>query len=245
MINEEWKELIDHRNSKLWDELCNSQQEIKIEKSPEPNYAVFSQGSTSIIYVEEGNLNPASFAHELLHIKNSANGIYLNGALIRLRNGSSLIQKMFPQKLMEHIGNCLEHIKMLPEFLEMGYLDEEFISDYHQEKLPDDEIKDINKEFKKTKSYTTTYNALAIEYFVAKYFAAKACNNNAFDHEKQLEKLKSVDESLFNILNDFMEKWNNYDFSHEGDFLNYDGYNIILFNLIEALETWASNKNIA
>ncbi|MEA5111553.1 hypothetical protein SDC9_21804 [bioreactor metagenome] len=232
--------LIDNRNLKLWNSL-RSVHEIEINQVSGEEYSAYSKDNKTIISVPACNLNAASFTHELLHIYLRTKDVFIGGVLTLSIKKSEKLSRIFSDALIDHISNSLDHIKMFPEFLKLGYPKSEFISDHSINKLTFEEVRLIRKYFKTTFLFRTTYKASAIDFFIGKYFAASACTNTTFDYPKQLAELKKIDNWLFEILETFIFEWKNYDYTNT-DFSK--GYYTIVFDFIEKLNEWADNKKI-
>ncbi len=233
--------LLDDKNINLWNYL-NTVQVISIEKQNRDDYLVYTEGNTSIIYVQTENLNSASFTHELLHILIKVKGISVGGCLFNLTRGNSVLTQIFSNDLIDHIGNCLEHIKMLPEFLSLGYKVEEFIDDYHSDKLTSENVSLLTSTFCTRRFFSKSYNGRAVDCFIGGYFAAKACPNIIMDHSLSLFKLKRINPELYVILDDFLLAW------HEFDIVNQDiltrSYRNLVIDFVANIKAWASSKKI-
>lgn len=143
------KGLIDHRNSVLWNSLITVHDiEIHIEKRPD--YLALSRSGKTNIFIPFDKIDPASFTHELLHIYFRVKEVFIAGALKVSIKASEKLSRIFSDDLIEHIENCLDHIKMLPKFLKLGFGEKDFLSDYYVNKLTDEEIFEIKKHCTKT-----------------------------------------------------------------------------------------------
>ena len=149
------------------------------------------------------NICPASFAHELLHIQLKVKKVFIGSELTIYLKGMPRLNRMFPDALLEHIGNCLEHVRMFPDYLKLGYESKDFISDYSENKLTDAELMELKLYYKSNRVYSIT----AISQFIGKYFAAKACPNETHDYANRLEELRKVDRKLYTVLDNFMNAW--------------------------------------
>lgn len=233
--------LLDDRNSDLWNEL-NLVHEIIIQESKFPYYSSFSKNKTTIIYVPPADISPASFTHELLHIYLRTKEIFIGGGLMRSLKNSEKLSNIFSTELIEHIGNCLDHIKMFPEFLRLGYNESTFLSDYYANKLTFDEITKIKGNYKKNNLFNEVYNSSEIDYFVGKYFAANSCPNKTYNYDRQLNELEKIDPDLFQILETFLTDWKHFDYNDQYPILG--NYHSFLFDFIENLEKWTDGKAI-
>lgn len=233
--------LIDDRNFELWNTLKNIH-EIEICKENRPDYLAYSNNGKTIIYVPLNNLDTAFFTHELLHIYLRTKQVFIGGGLILSIKGSQVLSKIFSDDLLDHIDNCLDHIKMLPEFLRFGYHKNKFISDYSINKLTKEEIANIEKHFTTSILFYKVFSAKAIDAFIGKFFAANACPNDSFDYSKQLGELRKIDTDLFQILDTFLTNWKNFDYTDTDPIPG--SYHILLYCFIENLEKWARGKTI-
>lgn len=233
--------LIDNRNLELWNTL-RSIHEFEIHKENRSDYLSFSINDKTIISVPFDNLDSASFTHELLHVYLRTKKIFIGGSLKLSIKSNQTLSKIFSNDLIDHISNCLNHIKMLPEFIKLGYDKNEFLSDYFINKLTKNEILEIKKHYKKNALFKKVYKAKAIDYFIGKYFAAIACPNDSFNYDEQLEELKQIDADLFQILNKFLTDWIHFDYKDTAPIMG--SYHSFLFNFIENLEKWTKGKTI-
>jgi|WetSurMetagenome_2_1015567.scaffolds.fasta_scaffold06539_2 hypothetical protein len=236
------KGLIDSRNNDLWNTLSKAR-EINIQREKVSTYSAFSKGNKTTIYVPLDNNDPGSFTHELLHIFLRTKDVYIGAGLQNSVKESKVLSIIFSDQLIEHIGNCLDHIKMYPEFLKLGYNPEEFLSDYSENKLTNDEIQNIKKHFIRPGFFKKAiYNKSAIDVFIGKYFAAISCPNKTFEYSSQLTELSQIDPDLYNILDSFITSWKSFDFNDKDPITS--GYQTILYDFIESLENWTIGKTI-
>ena len=230
--------LVDKNNLSLWNSLIK-EYEIKIKKEKRNDYGVFSINNSSTIYVPINNINSVSFTHELLHIWLRKKEVYIGASIKNSINDNKLISYVFSDELVEHIGNTLDHIKMLPEYIKLGYPIELFITDYNGEKLTENEVLLLKKKFKPKGLLKKTYKKKYIDFFIGKYFAIASCPNNSFDYKKRKEQLKNIDYELFNILENFINTWIEFDIDDKNN-----SYHILVFDFIDELETWITAKQI-
>lgn len=233
-MEEYLNKLIDCKNRSLQEDLTK-EFSIGIEPSFEPNYLTNFKDDDITIYVLKDDLNPASFTHELLHIFMKRNNKNVEKHLNeKIKNNDSL-NYIFSLPLRDHIGNCLEHIKMLPFYLNLGYNKKEFISDYTERKMNNRLLKNLKSQF----LVNGIYNREAVDFYIGKFYAMKACPNPAFDYRKFYEGFKRLDRKLFRTLNEFWEDWQTYDIEDIKD-----DYDEILDLFIEDLTNWCSNKKV-
>jgi hypothetical protein len=169
--------------------------------------------------------------------------IFIGGGLKIKVMGDDILSKFISDDLTEHIGNCLEHVKMLPEFLKMGFNREDFISDYSINKLTDEDLKLIKKFFK-TKSLfqREKYNSKAIDLYIGKYFSAKSCPNLTYNYDKGLNELACINADLYSVLASFMNNWELFDYNDNDPITG--GYRQILLDFVNGLTEWGKEKRV-
>ena len=229
--------LIDDRNKELW-EFCNSNAKIEITIANVDECEVYSKGGKHSIKISSQQLNPASFTHELLHVYLSIKNVHVGGALYWALNEDK-INRFFTTALREHVSNCLNHIKMLPLYLEMGYDIKSFITDYHVNKFTEDDAKRLKGDLK---LFSGVYKAKEIDYYIGKFFAMKACPNHEYDYSTGYDFLKELAPGLFSVLEKCMKEWDDYDYTVD-DPLS-EGYREIAYNLVNGIKKWALFKFI-
>jgi hypothetical protein len=242
-LKEEYIEtFLDDRNVNLWHYL-KERQNIKVEVGNYGSCEVFSQGKDSIIYVPRNRVDIPGFTHELLHIFLRTKDIYIGSGLLLTVREKPHMQNVLSESLINHIGNCLSHIKMLPLFIEMGFQEMDFIDDYDVNKLNEEDINDLQKNFHKRPWFRNPYfDKVHVDYYIGKYFAAKACPNSNFDYSNGLGALKSINSELYNILNDFMTEWIAFDINDMDPITG--GYFLMDYHFTERLENWILNNRI-
>ena len=230
--------IIDKRNQLLWEEL-NKTHSISVEFIDSPNYSCSSQNDKSIVYVSQNDIDINSFTHELLHILIRQKEIFFGGSLSNQLYGNENLNKIFSDGLIEHFGNCMDHIKMLPLYLEMGFDKKKFIVDYDENKCTKAEIQLIKSNFKSFGQF----NGQAIDYFIAKFIAIKADPKKHLNYTKALDSLKGIDPNLFAVLDKCVADWIKMPLDKENAW--DDDYGTISFAFCEGLENWMIGKNIA
>lgn len=233
--------LVDNKNSDLWNELQAVQRiEIQFEKRKE--YYAFSQNDKSVIHIPDNDINPASFTHELLHIYLRTKKVFIGGGLKLSIKEKPTLSRIFSEALLEHIGNCLDHIKMLPEFLKIGYDRKEFLLDYSTNKFTDEELRNLKANFIHNGFFKKVYNASAVDFYVGKYFAIGTCPNNELDYSNALNELQKIDKDLFSILEKFLKEWIDFDYTNDDPIAG--SYHLFLFDFVDELENWTKGKQI-
>jgi hypothetical protein len=128
----------------LWETLNNSF-DIKIEPSHNNEYSCFNINNNSTIYVVADDLCAASFTHELLHLYLRLKKVYIGAGFINMVKGSHILTKIFSEPLLNHIGNCLDHIKMFQIYDDLGYEADKFILDFNEFKCKPTELAYLKK----------------------------------------------------------------------------------------------------
>ncbi len=230
--------LVDSRNISLLKEL-EKNYTIKVELvSDTKEYGCYSINNSSTIYVPESNICSDSFTHELLHIYLRSKGIFIGARLKRKIQLSESLSIIYTELLLGHIGNCLDHIKMLPIYLKLGFDRSKFIIDYKKKKCTKKEVKQIKNYW----NQGMKYNAQVIEFYLEKYFAIKACPNIDFNYENILKELSQIDEKLFSINEKLVNRCLEMKIDLE-DALE-DDYIIIAESYIEEMKNWVKSKMI-
>lgn len=195
--------LLNGRNEFLWHEIKKNYN-IKFEKSSNKENAVFQQSKNVTFYVDESNLCPDSFTHEMLHVYLSLNGIHINGALRLRLLGDDFFSLILSPNLIEHIGNCLEHVKMLPIYLEMGFDRTKFILDYDVYKCDNDELRNFELYY----SSNNIINTTVVDPYIGRIVSILADPNMTFDYSEQLMRLQKIDSKLFQVITSLFKNWN-------------------------------------
>lgn len=177
----------------------------------------------------------ATIAHELLHIwfktlgGFTSNHIYL--ASVNLPKQS----KIFSKQLCDHIGNCMEHHKFYPKFLEMGYNPKDFIrnADKEQSNLLSLKCLILGRGYQ--------YIGQNVDAFIGNLISIYA-HHRPVNYSKHLKVLKRKDEDLFNLVTEFWYRWDKFDVYNIDPVFNSD-YDIYE-NFIGDIGEWVSNKII-
>lgn len=232
-MNKLLEQNLDDRNRSLWIEL-SKQCDIKLEPSFEPNYISNFKDEQTTIFVDINKIESHSFTHELLHVKLKNNGMLASEYLSQKIQKSNTLNYIFSKNLEDHIGNCMEHVKMYPIFLNLGYKPIEFLSDFKTEKLSTQEVNKIKLNFSQYKIIDRD----CLDFYIGKFFAAKAClsGNN---YQRALNIMKDISPGLYNILREFWLDW--LDFSLDED---AQAYEVIIDIFVDELDNWASSKTI-
>ena len=233
---------LDEKSGRLWDSL-KQLFDIKVCYNNDNTYTVYTQNNTAIIYVPSyGNPCVDSFAHELLHIYFRSTKTYIGSAIILSVREIPILSLIISEQLLTHISNVLEHVKMYPIYLDMGYDKKMFISDYEKPKLTSDEVQVIKRDFCQKRIFRRNlYNASAVDFYIGKFFAANACPNPALNYSIYLNDLHNIDSELYSVLDCFWQKWMQYDVFCKRELWDSD-YHDLCIDFIDGLKKWAKNK---
>ncbi|MEO7215537.1 hypothetical protein [Mucilaginibacter sp.] len=228
-------QLVDERNKALWDTL-NEHFTIDVQPSLNNEYSVYSISDRATFYVVEADLNPDSFTHELLHVYLRYKKVFIGAAFTNTIGSSTILKNLLNDRLTEHVGNCLDHIKMFDHYEQLGFQPEKFILDYDLHKCSADELTDLKKYYKQNGSY----NRDAVNLFIGKFFGMCADFNDAFDYEPCFETLDKLDQQLFTVLDQFISDWEDLDIESE-DILK-SSYYPLLNTFYEGMKRWMTGK---
>jgi len=230
-------ELIDERNENLWN-LIQENHKIKFEDSLSNEYACYSQGNNITFYIDRNDLRKDSFTHEMLHVYMRIKEFYFGSSLTNTLAGHKLLSSIISAELIEHIGNCLDHIKMLPIYLEMGFDRKKFILDYDLYKCTNEEI----SQFKKFYRTGNKINTQVVDPYIGRIISILADPNDKFNYSKDIEKLKKIDPLLFQIIERLINHTKQ--LKVENRELFDDNYLTVIGNFYENLKKWISYNKI-
>lgn len=194
--------LIDKRNIALWNEI-NKNFKVSFEKTLQPEYAIYQQAKKVTFYIDENNLCVSSFTHELLHVYLSLKGLHISGGLKNRIMTDDFFKLLFSKNLIEHIGNCLDHVKMLPLYLELGFEREKFISDFYFYKCTETEINELERYYRVFNKINTN----AVDTYIGRLVSIIADPNDDFNYDNYLYRLKNIDSKLFLTIYNLFDNW--------------------------------------
>lgn len=233
------KELIDSRNSILWTQL-KAKFNITFNESVNGEYSCYSQNEDVMFYIVRDNICKDSFTHEMLHVYLRMNGCFISGGLQNTINKSKILTSMLTYDLIEHMGNCLDHIKMLPNFLNMGFERKKFLLDYEINKCSDEELVSLKRNYK----IGNKVNPIAVDFYIGKIFAMMADPNDSFDYSPQLSIFEKIDPLLYGITMRLIDRWIEIKIE-DRQIMDDDDYHSVLFEYYENMKEWISKTKIA
>jgi hypothetical protein len=194
-------QFIDERNFNLWN-LLNTKFNITIENSNNGEYSCFTKNSDATLYVNPNNICIESFSHELLHIYLKYKEFYLGSSLIYVINQSRILNRLCSGKLIDHIGNCLDHLKMFEIYKELGFQNEKFLLDYHKHKLSDIELNTLKRNYK----IGIKINTNVVDLFIGKLVAILCDPNPENNYKNALFTFKQLDPKLYFAVETLIEE---------------------------------------
>lgn len=220
--------LLNEQNMDLWKDL-NNVFKIELEESLEEGYLTYFDNGIVIIEVDKEHLTPAAFTHELLHVYLKAKGVEVIWDLKEKIQENKDLRALFSTSLRVHLGNCLEHVKMLPIFLSRGFKNEDFIMDYYKKILNDEQMWELEQAYFRNGKPELGM----VDMYIGKFFSMRASNNPDFNYSVFFERLKQLDANLYKINQCFWEAWENYKI---GD--PREKYLPFLNDYLEDLKSW-------
>jgi hypothetical protein len=225
---------IDHRNEKIWN-LLSKHYNIQIANSFNNEYGCFSKNSDAIIYVTPNNISKDSFTHELLHIYLNYKEFYLGNSIKILINQDKILSKLLSENLLEHIGNCLDHIKMFEIYINLKFDKKEFLLDYETFKCNEEDLNYLRQNFK----YLGKINLYSIDFFIGKLVSILCDPNTNNNYSNELLEFRKLDLELYEIVNNLIQKTLNFDIDKKDIF---NSYRDISFEFYENLKNWVTMK---
>lgn len=215
------EDYIDDRNRSLYLKLIEKHQIELIKSEPtgtidDYNWKLsYSQGVFKILYykdTEQCNF----FTHELFHIDLIDKGFSDFPEILPLIKEGNKNYVFLP--IIGHLNNVFAHEKFYNDFINLGYLPSDFVSDYD---LPFD-VEKITNEIEKG-DIKTGFPYSDISKFIQHYFTIKDNRNPLKDNtcSEVLAILKSRNNKLFDILDNTWTSWQNSKSLSSKDFLNH------------------------
>lgn len=195
---------INHQNVELWNEL-NSQFDFKLIYSrKEISWRVNIEKRPIEIYTPSKEPDIPSFTHELLHIYIHTKGMSTDRDLLNSIYGTGSFSILTTNALFGKIHNFCSHTKMFPYFVNMGFEESSFIADRVKFSKMSYFILRIMFLFNRTRPH-------AVADYIGHSMALLNDNETANKKHtlKSLNRLKKMNPSLFEIIEDFNKKWRN------------------------------------
>jgi hypothetical protein len=212
-------QLIDERNRGLLGDIQKHLEvDIQICKGKDYSHRVVER--KAIIYVPGNNYSPALFTHELLHIWLRKKQIFVTDFLLQGLEKESLLNWSVSDNLFEQMGHFLEDVKILPEFIRLGFGESEFAEDFLVPRCTFMHTEIIHSGMRKP-----IPSMASIDMFIHKFFAMKVDPNILHDYNGIMEDFRKINEELFAILCEFWEQWRDFDIEcYDATKYSYKGF---------------------
>lgn len=200
MLNIE--DYINHQNISIWNEI-KDEYEFRIECIPkEISWRVTIEDGLVTFITPNKKINIPSFTHELLHVYIENLGMSTAKDLLQSIYGDHSFEVLTQNDLFAKIHNFCSHKKMYPYYKEMGFSENSFLSSRAKLRLLDVFFLKLHSKLDVTKQ-----NAVMdfIGYGVSLY--NDIGKQNIQTNEKSLHKLKRIEPSLYRIIENFNQKW--------------------------------------
>jgi len=220
-------------------ELLNDLQtdfEISFEIKDIDYCEVFQKNKTATIYYNPKIVNSESLTHELLHIWLKRFNYSIGNHIFLSTQSDKKLSKFLNKFLCDYIGNCCDHYKMYPKYLEMGYSPKEFLNNGLELKTSVSDIKKLRLKF------LGLYNSQSINLFIGYLISILADHIKENDYTEHHKYLMDKDLALYNIDCGFWKKWEAFDIENIDPIFNSDIELTDCF--IDGLTDWANGKSI-
>lgn len=215
------EEYIDDKNRSLFQKLTENYQIDLIKIDPEEGQNEdhwklnYFQNTYRISYYKDVE-SSGFLSHELFHIDLLVKGFSDFPEILPLIKEGNKNYIFLP--IVGHLNNVLAHERFYNDFIKLGYLPCEFVSDYNSPINIQEIIETIE-----TAKQTSGLPHADISAFIQYFFAAKDNRNplKEKEYEKLLSYLKSRNSKLFSILNNTWVSWANSKSLASKDFLNH------------------------
>jgi hypothetical protein len=196
---------------------------------------VFSKDKKSIIYYNPNNFTNASIAHELLHVWLKQFNYVIGNHLYLQCFEHLILKKIFSKRLCDYIGNCFDHLKMYPKYLEMGYSPELFLIDGLKEKCSIDDIRRLHL------GVYNNYKSSSIDLFIG-YLISILADHASNDYSTHIKLMKIKEPDLTLIIDNFWKNWVQFNIATIDPIYNSDLE--LVDNFIGEMKEWIKGKRI-
>lgn len=227
------EEKLDEQNKQLVSEIRNKMS-VKFEAFNKPYFENYSINDSVIIYVNPKIFKNSSVAHELLHAWFRGLGLHGSNMIYLSARERPKFSVVFDKKLCDHIGNCMDHYKIYPKFLEMGYAPEDFLSSKGMQC-------DINSIRKLRVQNNGVYSAKHLNNYIG-YLISIYADHLPNDYSQHLAQMQSVEPELFDIVTEFWKAWKNVDIENSDPItrMDFEAINDFIMNM----ENWMESRSI-
>ena len=227
------EEHLDEQNKLLLEQI-REKYSVNFELSNKPYFENYSINNNITIYINPRIYNNSSLAHELLHAWFRSLGLHGSNMIYLSACENKKMSKIFDKKLCDHIGNCMDHCKIFPKFVSMGYDSNDFLSS----KGLQCDIKDVKK-LRLVSNHI--YSAIHLNNYIG-YLISILADHLPNNYSEHIDILKNIEPDLYNIVLSFWEDWLNVDITDSNHITRTDFETINGFIL--NIESWILNKSI-
>lgn len=233
-MEEKFKNLIDNRNADLFKSM-EQRYNLEIKEAEKPGYATSFDDNNVTIEVDMEDLNPHSFTHELLHIYMKSEDVMIAEDIKEWVKKNESLSDIFSASLQEHLGNCLEHEKMLPLYLDRGLRNDRFVRDFNKKVIEEDDLRELQQKYKQENMYSRDL----VDKYIGKFYSMKTFNNPEYNYTEYLQAFEMIDPRLYIYLYTFWEEWSEF---HIED--PKEKYRSSLDNLFSNLLQWKKERAV-
>lgn len=227
------EEELNEQNKQLLSEI-RTKMSVKFEIFNKPYFVNYSLNNSVTIYVNPKIFKNSSVAHELLHAWFRGLGLYGSNMIYLSAREKPKLGVVLDKKLCDHIGNCMDHYKIYPKFLEMGYAPEDFLSSKGMQC-------DINSIRKLRIQSNGVYSAKQLNNYIG-YLISIYADHLPNDYSQHLIQMQSIEPELYNVVSEFWQAWKNVDIENPDQFTRTDFESINGF--IMNIEDWMDSVSI-
>jgi len=226
-------EHLDKHNKQLLSEVRNKMS-VKFEIFNKPYFENYSINDNVIIYINPKVFNNSSVAHELLHAWFRGLGLHGSNMIYLSAREKPKFSVVFDKKLCDHIGNCMEHYKIYPKFLEMGYASKDFLSSKGMQC-------DINSIRKLCIQRNGIYSVKHLNNYIG-FLISIYADHLPNDYSRHLALIQGIEPKLFDIVSEFWQAWKEVDIENPDPITrtDFDAIHSFIMNV----EDWIEDKSI-
>lgn len=197
--------LIDDRNRLFWDTVSQSYN-TTVQLYEGHHYNTQLSGTSLRMQVPSENVSKELFTHELLHLYLRKKKILITDFLVQQLKREPLLKWSLTENLMEQVGHFLEHVQMLPIYLQAEFERDKFIENFDRPVCHHLHIQQLFAGMRKA-----VPSPAIIDLYIHQFFAMKAHPDDEADYSGKLIDLESINDDLFAVLSKFWEQWISFD----------------------------------
>ena len=227
------EEQLDEQNKRLLSEVRNKMS-VRFEIFNEPYFENFSINNNVTVYVNPKIFSNSFVAHELLHAWFRGLGLLGSNMIYLSVKDEPKVNIILDKKLCDYIGNCMDHYKIYPKFLEMGYAPDSFLSSKGMQC-------DINSIRKLHTQINGIYLAKHLNNYIG-FLISIYADHLPNNYSQHLIKMHSLEPELFDIISEFWQAWKDVDIENPDPITrtDFEAINSFIMNI----ENWVADKSI-